>query len=81
MKDAMPYRLREVDVYTVIVYQDPLHLEVCLLAVLLILELDEGVLKTILSTLISNNFARYYFAKSTEYQIEIFVYKFVILDS
>ena len=69
----MTYRLREVDVYTVIVYQDPLHLEVCLLAVLLVLELDEGVLKTVLGALISNDFAGYDFAKSTEYQIEIFV--------
>ena len=73
MKSTMTYRLREVDVYTVIVYQDPLHLEVCLLAVLLILELDEGVLKTFLGTLISNHFARYDFAEPTEYQIEIFV--------
>ena len=67
MKDILPYRLREIDVYAVIVYQDPLHLEVCLLAVFLILELDEGVLKTVLGTLISNNFAGYDFAKSTEY--------------
>ena len=59
--------------YAVVVYQDPLHLEVCLLAVLLILELDEGVLKAVLGALISNDFARYDFAESTEYQIEIFV--------
>lgn len=67
--------------YAVIVYEDSLHLEIRLLAVLLVFELNEGVLKTILSSFISNNFAGYDFAKATEDQIQILIYEAVSYGS
>ena len=59
--------------YAVIIDQYTLHLEIRLLAVLLVFEFDEGILKAFLGSLVSDNFARYDFAKSTEDQIKIFV--------
>lgn len=43
--------------YPVIIDQDTMHFEVCLLAVLLVLELDERILQTISSTLVADDFA------------------------
>ena len=53
--------------YTVIVNQNPLHLEISLLTILLMLKLDEGVLKAVLGSLVSNDFTGYNFAKPAEY--------------
>lgn len=51
------HALREVDMYTMVVNQDTLHLEVGLLAILLILEFDECILQAIASALVSNDLA------------------------
>jgi hypothetical protein len=51
------YALGEVDVDAVIVNQDALHLEVRLFTILLVLELDERVLKTVTGTLVTYNLA------------------------
>lgn len=52
---------------TMVINKDPLHFEICLLAVLLILELDERVLKAVPCTLVSNDFAGKYLAEAAEY--------------
>lgn len=39
-----------------IIYEDSLHLEVCLFAVLLILKLDEGVLEAVARSLVPDDF-------------------------
>lgn len=39
-----------------IIYEDSLHLEICLFAILLIFELDEGVLQTVAGPFVSNDF-------------------------
>ena len=49
-----------------VIYQYPLHFEVRLFAILLIFELDESVLQAVAGSFISDHFARYYFAKTTE---------------
>lgn len=46
-----------------------LHLEIGLLAVLLVLELDERILQTVASALISNDLAREDSSKTTEDQV------------
>lgn len=43
---------------SMIIYEDPLHFEVSLLTGLLILILDESILKTIACAFVSNDFAR-----------------------
>jgi len=59
----------------VIVNQHALHLEVGLFAVLLVLELDKGILQAVTRTLVSNNFAGQDGAEATENQIEVLVYR------
>lgn len=49
-----------------IVYQYTLHFEICLLAVLLMLKLDERILKTVVGALIPYDLARYDLAKTAE---------------
>lgn len=44
--------------YPMIVYQNPLHFEICLLTVLLLLKFDECILKTVTGTLVPDYFAR-----------------------
>ncbi len=56
-----------------IVYQDPLHLEVCLLAVFLILKLNECILEAITGTLVSNDFARHYGSETVEDGVQILI--------
>ena len=67
--------------YTVVVDQNALHFEISLLTILLVLEFDEGVLEAVLRSLVPNDFTGYYLAKPTEYQIEIFVYFQLALQS
>lgn len=57
----------------VIVDQHTLHLEVSSLTVLLVRKLDEGILQTVASLLIPDNFARKDLAKSREDQLEVLV--------
>ena len=49
-----------------IVYQYTLHFEICLLAVLLMLKLDERILKTVVGALVPYDLARYDLAKTAE---------------
>lgn len=56
-----------------IIYQHPLHFEVCLFTVLLVFELNECILQTITSPLVSNDFTRYYLSKSRENKVQIFI--------
>ena len=49
-----------------VVDEDALHLEVCLLAVFLILKFDEGILKTVAGALVPYNLTGETFAKSAE---------------
>ena len=63
----LTYTLREVHVDTVVIYQDALHLEVCLLAIFLILKFDERILKALTRPFVSNDLARYDSAEATEY--------------
>lgn len=51
------HALREIDVDTMIINQHALHLEVSLLTILLVLELDECILKTITGTLVPDYLA------------------------
>lgn len=53
--------------YTVVVDQNTLHLEISLFTIFLILKFDEGVLEAVLGSLVSNDLTGYNFAKSTEY--------------
>jgi len=55
--------------YAVVIYQHPLHFEICLLTVFLILELDERILKTVAGTLVTDDFARHYGTKTAEYGV------------
>ena len=59
--------------YPMIIDQYFLHFEICLLAVLLVLKLDECILKTIIGALVPNNFARYYLAEAAKKEVEIFI--------
>ena len=56
-----------------IIYQYALHLEVCLLAVLLIFELNKSVLQAVTSPLVSDDLAGNYCAEPTENQVEVFI--------
>ena len=67
------YALREVNVNTMIVDQDALHLEVGLLTVLSMLKLDKGVLKAIARSLLSNHLAREDLAETAEDELEVLV--------
>ena len=67
------HTLGEVNVNTMVVDEDPLHFEICLLAVLLILEFDECILKTVSCTLVSDDFTRKDFAEAAENQIQILI--------
>lgn len=51
---------------TMIIYQYTLHFEICLLAVLLMLKLDERILKTVVGALVPYDLARYDLAKTAE---------------
>ena len=53
--------------YSVVVDQNTLHLEVSLLTILLVLKFDEGVLEAVLGSLVSNDFTGNNLAKPTEY--------------
>jgi len=49
-----------------VVNEHALHLEICLLAVFLVLELNEGILKTVACALVSDNLAGENVAETTE---------------
>lgn len=51
------YTLGEIDVDPMVVDEHSLHLEIGLLAVLLVLKLDERILQTVTGALVSNDFA------------------------
>lgn len=57
-----------------VVNQHPLHFEVGLLAVLLMLELDECVLQTVARALVPNHLAGQYRSKATEDQLKVLIY-------
>lgn len=57
-----------------IIDQDPLHLEIGLFTILLILKFDKSVLQTVACPLISNNFAGQNLSKTTKYKFEILIY-------
>ena len=57
-----------------IIDQDSLHLEIRLLAVLLVLEFNECILQAIFCTLVSDDFARHDGTEATKYRIQIVVY-------
>ena len=59
--------------YPVIINQYALHFEIGLLAVLLVLKFDKGVLKALACALLSDNLTRKNFAKSAKNKVEIFV--------
>ena len=63
------YTLRKVDMDAVIINQNSLHLEICLLAVLLVLEFDKCILKAVFCALVSNDFAGHYWPEAAEYRI------------
>lgn len=65
-KAGCSYTLRKVNMNTMIVYQYTLHFEICLLAVLLMLKLDERILKTVVGALVPYDLARYDLAKTAE---------------
>ena len=52
-----------------IVYENSLHFEVCLLTGLLILKLNEGILKTIACALVPDDFTGHNFPKATKNQV------------
>ena len=43
--------------YAMVIYENPLHLEIRLFTIFLIFELDECVLKAVAGSLVSNDFA------------------------
>lgn len=51
---------------TMVIYEYALHFEICLLAVILMLKLDERILKTVVSALVPYDLARYDLAKTAE---------------
>ena len=53
----------------VIINQDSLHLEIRLLAVLLVLKFNECILQAIFCTLVPDDFARHNGTEATEYRI------------
>jgi len=57
-----------------IIYENSLHLEICLFAILLVFELNKGVLQTVAGPFISNDFTGDDFAESTEDQVKILIY-------
>jgi len=56
-----------------IIYQNPLHFEICLFTVLLKFKLNECILQAIASPLVSNNITRYYLPKSGENEVKVFI--------
>ena len=54
-----------------VIYEYPLHLEVCLLTILLVLELDEGVLKAITRPLVFDDLARHDRPKAAEDSLQV----------
>jgi len=67
------HALAEIDVDAAVVNKHRVHLGVCLLATLLVLELDEGVLQTVARLLVADNLAAENLAEATEDQFQIFV--------
>lgn len=63
------YTLREINVDPMVVDEHSLHLEIGLLAVLLILELDKRILQAVASAFISYNLARQDSSKPAEDQM------------
>ena len=57
----------------VIIYQHSLHLEVRLLAVLLVLEFDKRILQAVLCALVSNDFAGYDWTEAAKNSIQILI--------
>lgn len=53
----------------VIINQHSLHLEICLLAVLLVLEFDKCILQAVFCALVSNDFAGYDWTEAAEDRI------------
>ena len=70
---AETHALGEVDVDAVVVDEHPLHLQVGLLAVSLVLEFNKCVLETVAGPLVTDDLAREDLAEAAEDQIEIFV--------
>lgn len=63
------YALRKIDMDSMVVNEHSLHLEIGLLAILLVLELDKRILQTVAGALISNDLAREDGTKTTEDQM------------
>ena len=59
----------------VVVDQDVLHLEIRLLAILLVLEFDESILQRVASLLVSDHLARQDLSKTAEDQVEVLVWR------
>ena len=74
MVKGQTYTLREIHMDTVIINQDAFHLEVGLLAVLLVFKLNKSILQAIPRFLVPNHLAGKYGAKPAEYQVEILIY-------
>lgn len=58
---------------TMIVYEDTLHLEICLFASFLVFELNEGVLKAVAGAFVPNDLAGDDLPEAAEDQVQIFV--------
>jgi len=65
--------LREVNPDTSIVYQNILHLEVCLFSLLPFIELDKCILERFTSTFLPNDLATHDGPKAREYELQIFI--------
>lgn len=51
----------------VVINENPLHLEICLLTVFLIFKFNKGILKAVASALVPDNFAGQDLTESAEY--------------
>lgn len=69
------YTLGEVDVDAMVVYQDSRHLEIRLLAILLVLVFDESILQAVPRSFVSNHFTGHDRPETTENEVKVFVCK------
>jgi hypothetical protein len=68
------YTLGEIDVDAMVVNQHALHFKVGLLAVLLMLKLDECVLQTVARALVPNHLTGQDRSETTEDQLKVLIY-------
>lgn len=69
------YTLGKVNVDAVVIYQDPRHLEIRLLAILLVFIFDESILQAVARSFVPYHFTGHNGPETAENEVKVFVCK------